>query len=119
MTWKTGTKSSFFGATKTTLFLPTYLNFPVVWRTEAHMPRLWKTRKKLSACGSIRRANSDVRFPNLRADASFSLSAAQLFAAADERPYAGPALKRLVLCKPQRFRYVGAWRPLAAERKIG
>ena len=45
---------------------------------------------------------------------SFVSTAAQLFAAADARPYAGPGLKALVLAN----RYAGAWRPLAAERMI-
>src|SRR5437867_12754387 len=46
------------------------------------------------------------------------VTAVQLFAAAAARPYAGPGLKPLVLCKLSRVTYAGAWRPLAAERMI-
>lgn len=40
------------------------------------------------------------------------------FAAADARPFVGPGLKALGLCKRPHVRYSGVCRPRAAERMI-
>ena len=76
------------------------------------------TVKLLRRLGQLQPAARQNRRRSCSVARPSRVSAVQLFAAADERPYAGPALKRLVLCKLRRVSYAGMCRPLAAERKI-